>query len=144
MVIEPMTEADISEVLAIETASFTVPWTEKMFRDELINPMSRPMVCRLDGSIAGYICAGIIIDEGHILDLAVHPSLRTHGIGAALMKETLGQLRASGCRSVFLEVRASHAGVISFYEKNGFCVLSVRKCYYVKPLDDAAIMQLKF
>ena len=144
LVIERMTETDIPEVHATEIASFSVPWSAKMFLDEVLNPMSRPMVGRIDGGIAGYICAGIILDEGHILDLAVHPSLKLRGIGTSLLGETLHYLRTSGCRSVFLEVRASHTGVIGFYEKSGFSLIATRKCYYVNPLDDAAIMTIRF
>ena len=61
-----------------------------------------------------------------------------------VIKETLDHLGQQGCRTVFLEVRASHAGVIGFYEQAGFRVIQVRKCYYVSPIDDAAIMELRF
>jgi len=144
IVIRRMSEEDIPEVHAIETTSFTMPWSEVLFLNEVRNPLSRPMVARDDDGIAGYLCASLIIDEGHILDVAVHPSRRRQGIGGRLIRETLDHLGQQGCRTVFLEVRASHDGIIGFYEQAGFRVIQVRKCYYVSPIDDAAIMELRF
>lgn len=144
IVIDRMREEDIPEVHAIELASFTVPWSETLFADEVRNPLCRPMVARHDGRIAGYICASLVIDEGHILDVAVHPLWRRRGLGRRLITETLDHLARQGCRRVFLEVRASHAEVIRFYEQAGFRVIQTRKCYYVSPIDDAVIMELRF
>lgn len=144
IVIDRMVEDDIPEVHAIETASFTMPWSEALFLDEVRNPLSRPMVARQSGRVAGYLCASQVMDEGHILDLATHPAQRRQGIGRRLLAETLAHLGQQGCRAVFLEVRASHAGVVDFYERAGFRVIQIRKCYYVSPPDDAAIMELRF
>ncbi|MGC2064184.1 MAG: ribosomal protein S18-alanine N-acetyltransferase [Thermodesulfovibrionales bacterium] len=144
IVISRMVDDDIPEVHAIEMSSFTMPWSEALFLNEVRNQLSRPMVARHSGRIAGYLCASLVIDEGHILDVAVHPSRRRQGIGRRLIDETLVNLIQQGCRTVFLEVRASHAGVIRFYEQAGFRVIQIRKCYYVSPIDDAAIMELRF
>ena len=144
LVISPMSAEDIGRVHDIEVASFTVPWSETLFLAEVGNALSRPMVAHCGDTIAGYLCASLVIDEGHILDLAVHPSFRGQGIARRLMDETLEHLKRKGCRSVFLEVRASHEAVIRFYEKCGFSVLQRRMCYYVSPIDDAAIMVLRF
>ena len=144
LVISPMSAEDIGCVHAIETASFTVPWSEALFLAELGNTLSRPMVARCAGAIVGYLCASLVIDEGHILDLAVHPSYRGQGIARSLMAETLEHMKLQGCSSVFLEVRASHAAVIRFYEQCGFAVTQTRLCYYVSPIDDAAIMVRSF
>lgn len=142
-VISRMTAEDLPEVLAIEAASFTAPWSEKLFLEELGNPLSRPMVARRDGRLAGYLCSSLVLDEGQILDLAVRPSCRGLGLGRSLLNETLEHLRQQGCRTVFLEVRASHTAVRGFYERAGFSVIQTRKCYYVSPADDAAVMELR-
>ncbi|MBA4371615.1 MAG: ribosomal-protein-alanine N-acetyltransferase [Thermodesulfovibrio sp.] len=144
LIINRMTDEDIPEVLAIETASFTVPWSETLFMNELRSPLARPVVARHNNRIAGYLCSSLVLDEGHILDVAVHPSGRRQGLGRRLLQETLDHLGQQGCRIVFLEVRASHTGVIGFYEQAGFRVIQTRKCYYVSPIDDAAIMELRF
>jgi len=142
IIIERMTDRDLPEVLAIEAASFSKPWSTTLFMEEIVNPSALPMVARRDGRIAGYLCAGMVVDEGHILDLAVAPAFRRQGVAGLLMRVVLDRLRTRGCRSVFLEVRVSHSGVISFYEKSGFRVIQTRKCYYVSPVEDAVIMVL--
>lgn len=142
IVIERMVADDIPEVHAIETASFTKPWSETLFLNEILNPLCSPMIARKNGRVAGYLCSSLVLDEGHILDLAVHPSYRRQGIGRRLVSSALYHLEQQACRVAFLEVRASHRDVIRFYEQVGFRVMQTRKCYYVSPIDDAAIMVL--
>lgn len=143
VIIDKMTADDIDAVHAIETGSFTMPWSESLFLEELRNPLSRPMVARTGGRLVGYLCSSLVMDEGQILDLAVHPSFRRQGVAGRLMNETLEHLRLQGCSKVFLEVRAGHSDVLRFYERYGFRAGNTRKCYYVSPPDDAVIMSLQ-
>jgi ribosomal-protein-alanine N-acetyltransferase len=144
LTISVMTVDDLQAVLEIERSSFTTPWSEISFFNEIKNPRSIPKVARLGGRIAGYLCASRIIDEGHILTFAVHPEFRNRGIASALIRDILGQLKREGCRFVFLEVRASNSGARKMYEKFGFRELGVRKNYYVSPVEDGVVMVLKF
>lgn len=143
LVIRDMKEGDIPEVAEIERSSFTMPWSEQLFFNELKNPRSVPRVAEREGRIAGYICASRILDEGHILNLAVRPSLRGLGIASALVGEMISYLKEEGCRFIFLEVRESNDAAKRLYEKFGFKVLGVRKNYYVSPVEDAVIMVFK-
>jgi ribosomal-protein-alanine N-acetyltransferase len=142
--ISAMTVDDLQEVLEIERSSFTTPWSETSFFNELKNPRSISKVARLGGRIAGYLCASRIIDEGHILTFAVHPEFRSRGIASALIRDILDQLKGEGCRFVCLEVRASNCGARKMYEKFGFRELGVRKNYYLSPVEDGVVMVLKF
>ncbi len=144
IVIEDMVTADLPTILEIERASFTTPWSETSFFNELKKPRSFLKVARKSGRIVGYICGGWIIDEGHILDIAVHPEYRRLGIASALVSLCIERLKEEGCRFVFLEVRASNDCAKTMYEKFGFEVLGTRKNYYVSPEEDAVIMVLKF
>ena len=139
-----MTVDDLQAVLEIERSSFTTPWSETSFFNEIKNPRSIAKVVRLGGRIAGYLCASRIIDEGHILTFAVHPEFRNRGIATALIRDILEQLEGEGCRFVFLEVRASNSDARKMYEKFGFRELGVRKNYYVTPVEDGVVMVLKF
>ena len=53
---------------------------------------------------------------------AVDPSFRRRGIGAALVRHALGELKARGCPKVNLQVLAENAEVIKFYQSLGFTV----------------------
>jgi ribosomal-protein-alanine N-acetyltransferase len=144
IIIDGMKISDLPEVVEIERASCTMPWTESLFYNEIQNPRSLSRVARKCGKVIGYICANRIMDEGHILNLAVHPNHRKLGIATALVEDMIALLRADECRFLFLEARASNDGAKRVYEKMNFAFLGIRKNYYVSPVEDAVIMVLKF
>lgn len=76
------------------------------------------------GEIGGRIVASCMAGyEGHrgwINYLAVAPSHRRRGFGAALMTEAEKRLRAVGCPKICLQVRRANPSVIRFYEAIGF------------------------
>ena len=77
----------------------------------------------------------------HILNLAVHPSFRSIGIGTALLTESLQRENTLGtARYAFLEVRENNEGAIRLYQKLGFKKLGLRKNYYRKENINAIIM----
>ncbi|MGE5299404.1 MAG: ribosomal protein S18-alanine N-acetyltransferase [Acidobacteriota bacterium] len=144
IVIGDMETGDLPSVLEIERASFAMPWSETSFFNELKNPRSISRAARRDGRVTGYIFASRILDEGHILDLAVHPDFRRQGIASALVTHVIEHLREEGVRFIFLEVRESNVPAIKMYEQFGFEEIGIRKNYYVYPDEDAVIMCLKF
>jgi ribosomal-protein-alanine N-acetyltransferase len=144
LTISTMTVDDLQEVLEIERSSFTTPWSETSFFNEIKNPRSISKVARLGDRIVGYLCASRIIDEGHIRTFAVHPEFRKRGIASALVRDILDQLKEESCRFVFLEVRASNSGARKMYENFGFRELGIRKNYYASPVEDGIMMVLKF
>lgn len=135
-----MHAADVSEVVEIERMSFTTPWSEAAFLGEILKLYSLTKVAVLEGKIIGYICVEHIMDEGHILNLAVHPDFRRRGIGTKLMEEVLDELKKNDCRYLYLEVRFSNLGARKFYESFGFRVVGIRRDYYTSPIEDAALM----
>ena len=140
ILIDDMKVGDLPEILSIETASFKTPWSEPLFYNEIFKTISVLRVAKIDGRVVGYLCANIIIDEGHILNLAVHPEYRRLGIASALIKEMIDIMRDRDCRSIFLEVRVSNEQAMKMYEKFGFSLLGTRKNYYVSPVEDAVLM----
>jgi ribosomal-protein-alanine N-acetyltransferase len=143
LVLDDMRIADIEEVVGIERASCTQPWSESLFFNEIQNPRSTPRVARKEGKVAGYLCAGQIMDEGHILNLAVHPGMRRTGVASVLIGDAIDRLREEGCRFLFLEVRDSNKTAREIYEKFGFKTIGIRKNYYVSPVEDAVVMALR-
>lgn len=143
LIIREMIEADIQAVAAIEQMSFTMPWSETSFFNELYNQHSIAMVAATKERIIGYICAKYVAGEGHILNLAVHPDFRKKGIAKELVENAIEHLKKSGCRFLYLEVRASNDAARKLYEGFGFKVVGIRKNYYTKPEENAAIMMLK-
>ena len=139
-----MAEADLDAVLAIEADSFPHPWTKDHFLQELNASHSFPLVaCVADGVIAGYICPMLVIDEGHILDVAVSPAYRGLGIGRLLVERALCDCRDAGAEFVSLEVRPSNVGALALYEALGFVETGRRKRYY-QDGEDAVMMEYIF
>ena len=143
IVIDDMKVEDLPEIVGIENASFKTPWSETLFYNEICKTIAVSRVAKIDGKVAGYLCANVILDEGHILNLSVHPEFRRLGIASSLIKEMIGIMREKDCRSVFLEVRTSNEQARSMYGKFGFSLLGTRKNYYISPVEDAVLMVLR-
>ena len=142
IVIADLIPDDVAEVLAIETVSYTTPWSEILFMNEIYKSGSMPKVARFGESIVGYICAHRVLDEGHILNVTVHPGHRRQGIAAGLVAHMIWLFKEQGCRVIFLEVRISNEAALRMYEKTGFRPIAARKRYYTLPDEDAIVMSL--
>jgi ribosomal-protein-alanine N-acetyltransferase len=139
-----VTRADLEEVLSLERASFQHPWTGDHILNEIDSPHSFPFLARLeDGTCAGYICPTLVLDEGQILNFAVHPAYRGRGIGKILLATALEQLRDRGATVVYLEVRPSNTVAISLYAHSEFITVGRRKAYYENG-EDAILMKYEF
>ncbi|GLI54049.1 ribosomal protein S18-alanine N-acetyltransferase [Thermodesulfovibrio yellowstonii] len=139
--IRNLKEHDLSRVLEIANQSFSIPWSLKSFKNELLNPHSILKVAEFNGEIVGYIVLRKILDEAELLSIAVKPELRRKGIATELIKNVLNEVKDS-VKTCFLEVRVSNKEAISFYEKIGFKKAGLRKKYYLLPEEDAIIMKL--
>ncbi len=141
IIICPMSEADLDQVLAIEQDSFPSPWNRRHFLDELSSPYAFPLTALTgDGRVAGYICPMLLLDEGHILNVAVSPEFRGCGLGQLLVERVIAECREGGAAFVSLEVRPSNATAIVLYERLGFTVTGRRKRYYGDG-EDALLME---
>ncbi|MGZ6226616.1 MAG: ribosomal protein S18-alanine N-acetyltransferase [Candidatus Binataceae bacterium] len=140
------TARDLPRILEIKRLAFPQPWSLESFKRELILPFSRIMVvdrvpAESGGQVAGFLCRWLIVDECHILNLAVHPELRRGGIGQVLMVEALNEAKAKDIRMVTLEVRRSNVAARSLYRKLNFEERRLRSNYY-GPGEDAIVMEL--
>ncbi|KAF0221713.1 MAG: ribosomal-protein-alanine [Geobacteraceae bacterium] len=140
----PMTEADLEGVLAIESNSFPNPWNRAHFLDELRSSYAFPLVTLgPEGGVIGYICPMLLLDEGHILDVAVHKDFRGYGLGKLLVERVIAECREGGADFVSLEVRPSNHAAIALYRKLGFKETGRRKRYYENG-EDAIMMEYIF
>jgi ribosomal-protein-alanine N-acetyltransferase len=140
--IERMRSADLSDVLAIERVSFSMPWSRGAFLYEMEqNQVARCWVGRDNGRVVGYICLWEVADELHITNVAVHPEARRHGIARSLLDSVFERARAGAARIVLLEVRPSNAEALGLYESFGFRVVGRRQGYYYDTGEDALVME---
>src|SRR5262245_9819561 len=137
-----MRPSDLTDVLVIERASFSMPWSRGAFLYEIEqNQVARCWVGREDGRIVGYICLWEVADELHVTNVAVHPEARRRGIARALLGSVFARARGAGNRMVLLEVRPSNAEALALYESFGFRVVGRRRGYYYDTGEDALVME---
>lgn len=141
--IRRMTVEDLDEVLPIEQASYRTPWSQPAFESEIRAPHAFPLVLGQPDPplVIGYICSWRMLDECHILNVAVHPSFRRMGLASQMIDHLLEICREGGTLHYFLEVRESNEGAISLYRKYGFKVCGIRRKYYSDTGEDALVMQ---
>ena len=125
-------EDDVYGISVVERLSFGEPWLEKSILDDIRLEYSDYIVCEKNGVILGYAGLHRILEEGHITNIAVHPSVRNRGIGKAILGELMNVAGKKGIKEFTLEVRAGDEAVICFYEKLGFVTEGIRKDYYPK------------
>lgn len=139
--IAPLTMARVDEVLAIESLSFSDPWTKGMFESELtIGAGTYARFAERDRALIGYLLAVLIEDEAHLGNLAVHPAARGLGVGQRLVDDLLETAGKRGIVRVTLEVRESNQIARNFYYRNHFIDIAIRKNYYRNPVEDAIVM----
>jgi ribosomal protein S18 acetylase RimI-like enzyme len=77
----------------------------------------------LDGDLViGSVMAGYDGHRGWLYAVAVLRSRRRQGVGAALVRAAEDRLRSMGCSKINLQVRATNAIVIAFYERLGYVI----------------------
>jgi len=164
-----MAEADIDQVAEIEHESFPTTWPRTAYRRELNNNLARYLVV-VDGAhapvvqqqkarsgivrllrrteeapstseyIVGYVGLWLMVDEAHIVAIAVREAYRRRGIGETLLAEAIDLALTNRQEAVTLEVRRSNTGAQALYEKYRFLKVGVRRRYYSDNHEDAVIM----
>jgi len=142
--LDRMRPEDLDEVLAIERASFSMPWSRGAFLYEMQqNRVARCWVGRDTAArVAGYLCLWEVADEIHITNVAVRSDLRRQGIARSLLRTVLDDARGRKFKMVVLEVRPSNQHAVSLYESFGFRVVGRRRGYYYDTGEDALVMEV--
>jgi ribosomal-protein-alanine N-acetyltransferase len=121
--------------------SFSAPWTREMFDQELHHSdVSDSLVAQLEGRVAGYVLWWYVVDEVHIVNVAVHPSFRRRGVARRLLQAVFERAAARGMSIATLEVRVHNEAAIGLYDSLGFRQIAIRKGYYADNGEDALVM----
>lgn len=135
-----MTQSRIKQVAQIESLCFSHPWSEESIYDSFINPCNQFYISVEENKVLGYIGLSVIIDEGYILNVAVHPDYQGKGIGKALVKTVDDFAIENNLAFVTLEVRPSNEKAVSLYESFGFTKVGERRDYYSNPKENALLL----
>ncbi len=139
--VRKMIEQDIDAVLEIEKEAFTTPWSKESFLAEIKeNLLAYYLVAEVDGVVVGYGGIWLILDEGHITNIAVKEGYKGNHIGSHILEGLICYCLKTGIDNMTLEVRASNIIAQRLYKKYGFISAGIRPHYYSDNDEDAIIM----
>jgi ribosomal-protein-alanine N-acetyltransferase len=150
--VRELEQRDLDAVLALEEAAR--PWTSHWPVDAYLGASpsgARAWVAEREGALLGFILVRSTLAEiaavpgpaaeVEILNLAVEPSGRRCGTGAALVLAAMAEAACQGATDAFLEVRESNVAARCLYERLGFRVAGRRRRYYRDPPEDALVLR---
>lgn len=140
IIIRKMQPQDLLQVCEIEKDNFSVPWSEKSFKDSMERTDTVFLVAIEDAQVAGYIGCYCIAGTGEITNVAVKETHRRKGIGGMLLEKLFEEGVILNTHEFFLEVRESNEAAIGLYSRQGFVKEGIRKKFYEKPVENAVIM----
>ena len=124
-----MQESDLADVMAIESAIYSHPWTRGNFGDSL-RAGYQCWTWRLGNELLGYFVLLVAAGEAHLLNLSVAAVRQRSGHGSELLREAMQLAHDRGAQRIFLEVRPSNLAAKALYSRFGFREVSVRSGYY--------------
>ena len=140
VVLLPLTEELLPQVLELEKVCFSLPWSRDAFLPELTDPACCWLAALDAGEVVGYAGMQTVLDEGYISNIAVSPAHRKQGLGMALVDALQREGRRRRLSFLTLEVRVGNAEARRLYERAGFREAGLRPGYYEKPREDALLM----
>ena len=147
--IQKATLGNLDELVNLEKACFTMPWSRKSFEAELAgNQFSHVLIILDPGQgqnihAIAYLCMWIIFEEIRFLNVAVHPDFRRQGLAKELIGHALDLGKEASCCRGMLEVRETNQSARNLYESFQFQAYATRKSYYTNPTEDAILMTLE-
>jgi ribosomal-protein-alanine N-acetyltransferase len=138
-----MTVEHLDEVVQIERAISGIPWSRRLFEEELAHAHGRRYrVAIQDGEVVGYLGMLYIVDEAHIATVGVEPGHWGNQIATRLLLDALEAAMVAGVKDCTLEVRARNERAKRLYLRFGFAPVALRRGYYHDNGEDAIIMWL--
>ncbi|WP_374666184.1 ribosomal protein S18-alanine N-acetyltransferase [Ramlibacter sp.] len=141
---EPMTEAQLDAVMAVEREAYAHPWTRGNFADSIRSGYQAQMLCA-GPTLLGYFVAMKGVDEVHLLNITVAPPYQGQGWGRVMLDALAQWSRGQSAQWLWLEVRTSNQRAQQVYLRYGFRRVGERRAYY--PADhgreDAIVMSLR-
>jgi [ribosomal protein S18]-alanine N-acetyltransferase len=148
----PMTVADLAQVAALEVLAFPTPRSAAFYHQEVTkNQYANYRVIHAvpgkatvaDAFVVAYGGYWLLVEDAHIVSIAVDPAWRQQGLAEWLMLELIATAWQQGAMLVTLEMRASNVAAGALYHKIGFQEVGRRKRYYRDNNEDALLLSLE-
>lgn len=140
VIIAPTSKKFLDQILSIEEANFTNPWTRKGFEAELDNPNSVFIAALSNKVVLGYAVMLHILEVSFINNLSVGKKFQRQGVGKAMLNYLNNYGLEHSVDFITLEVRVSNHKAIALYRDCGFIDICERKNFYSSPVEDALVL----
>jgi ribosomal-protein-alanine N-acetyltransferase len=134
---------DMPEVLDIEQSSFEFAWTEEDFLCCLRQRNCIGMVAECDHEIVGFMVYELHKSRLRILNFAVRPDRRRHGVGRQMIQRLIDKLSQQRRQEIVLHVRETNLAAQLFFRGQGFRAVAVVRGHYDDTTEDAYYMQFR-
>ena len=138
-----MIRRDMPEVMAIELASFEYAWTEDDFLRCLRQRNCIGMVAERGDNIVGFMIYELHRTKLHVLNFAVHPSVRRTGVGGTMVSKLVYKLCSHRRQKISLAVREGNTAAQLFFRAHKFKAARVLRNYYEDSGEDAYQMEYR-
>ena len=139
-----MIRRDMPEVLQTEQESFEYSWTEEDFLRCLRQRNCTGMVAEQGEKVIGFMIYELHKNKLHILNFAVHPGWRRHGVGAQMVGKLVSKLSSHRRTRITLEVRETNLAAQLFFRSQEFKAVRVLRAFYEDSGEDAFLMEYRF
>jgi [ribosomal protein S18]-alanine N-acetyltransferase len=112
----------------------------KLLRWIGVNPATIPADTYIEADIFGFLGLWLMVDEAHIINVAVKENYRRKGIGELLIISSIDLALLLHATMLTLEVRVSNTPAQNLYTKYGFDQVGLRRNYYTDNKEDAILM----
>lgn len=145
-----LTIDDLEAVFEIENAVYTHPWSRGNFEDSFAQAYPafglKYASAQTMKTLIGYFFVMPVIDELHLLTIAVAKLYQGQGFAHQLLQALSLFAEQGKFESIMLEVRVSNHRAIQIYDRFGFVEIGRRRAYYPAEngtREDAIVMRLE-
>ena len=138
-----MISRDIPDVVRIEQECYENPWTEEVFLQTLRQFNCIGMVMVVDERVVGYVVYELHPSKLHVVNLAVHPAYRRHGLGSRMVAKLISKLSSHRRTRICLEVRETNLVAQLFFRSQGFKALRIEHGFFDDNDEDAYVMEYR-
>jgi [ribosomal protein S18]-alanine N-acetyltransferase len=128
----PSSLQDVDALLGLEQRLYSHPWTQANFVDSLTNGHCawQAGLAAPGPELAAYWLAMPVLDELHLLNLAVHPDHWGQGLARNCLQHLTEHAKSLNVSEIWLEVRESNHRAQMLYLRNGYVMVGRRRDYY--------------
>ena len=148
--LHPILPEQIGAVISIAEECSLSPWSSNDYIDE--SKRNDSTLLRLEDETCetiGFLVGRRVLSassethfDAEIYNIGVRQVFQRRGCGKILLEEFLKRCISEMVETIWLDVRISNRGAISFYKEFGFMEFTVRKGFYTDPGEDGMVMKL--